>query len=142
MHVTPSGRYSRWRSCNARSPSLRKTTGLVPSGLRRHNSSASQRNSVTFPSSRSARTRLCCGRGRRFPGCLPLQLVDHLVGGADERLDGVHRPHRRHPLLVRLLTLAPAMVRLGRGGRFLGLLLRLGGGQSRADQRHALAVGT
>ena len=118
-----SGRYSLCRSCNARSPSERKINGLVPFGLRRTTSSASQRNNATLPTNNSARTRLFCGLGRRLRGLLPHDFVDHLVGGTHKRIDRVHRTHRRHFLLVGLLALASALVRQGwkRGlGRLLG----------------------
>ena len=65
MQIASSGKNSPCRSCNARSPSERKTSGLEPWGLRRITSSASQRNNATLPTRRSARTRLCVGWGRR-----------------------------------------------------------------------------
>ena len=44
-------------------------------------------------------------------GLLPHHFLDHIVGRTHKRLDRIHRPHRRHLLLVRLLALATTLVR-------------------------------
>ena len=138
-----SGRYSLCRSCNARSPSERKITGLVPWGLRRIVSWANHKNNATLPTSNSARTRLFWGLGAALAGLLSHHFLDHIVGRSHKRLDRIHRPHGRHLLLVGLLSLATAMTTRGpallappgRRSRFLDLLDRF------AHQRHPFAIG-